>query len=196
MIYAIYSDRPRCGKSTFRQALTSALAVRDGEYSTEHIPFADRVKRLTEHIIDALPISSLSKIAACDNMWQGDKSYPIMNMTVRQLLQFAGTDLGRNKLHPDIWVTAWLEEIQPYLRTGTHIVVDDMRFENEYDMCKSLGAKFIKIINTNALQSGHESEGRLSNRHFDYVFDNSAFDMSTLNAFATLFAASSCQTYE
>jgi len=191
MIYAIYSDRPRCGKSTFRQALTSALTFRDGKYSAEHIPFADRVKHLTEHIIDALPISSLYKTNAHNSMWHGDKSYQIMNMTVRQLLQFVGTDLGRNKLHPDIWVTAWREHIQPYLGTGTHIVVDDMRFENEYDVCKSLGAKFIKIINANAFQSGHESEGRLSNRHFDYVFDNSAFDMSALNTFATLVATNS-----
>ena len=49
----------------------------------------------------------------------------------RRLLQLLGTEVGRECIHPNIWVDKWQESLED---TGSYVVVicDDLRFQNEY----------------------------------------------------------------
>jgi dephospho-CoA kinase len=64
----------------------------------------------------------------------------------RKLLQYLGTDVGRNKIHPDIWVNRFLldtlivEETAKYLyNKDVKFVSDDVRFFNEFSALAGQG---------------------------------------------------------
>lgn len=76
-----------------------------------------------------------------DPVWE--KLLGISQFTPRMALQLIGTDLFRNHFHQDIWVIALQQEIVEC--KADLIVITDVRFPNEIDMLKELGAKFIYI---------------------------------------------------
>jgi dephospho-CoA kinase len=64
----------------------------------------------------------------------------------RQLLQFLGTDVGREMVNPDIWVNRMKEDIFIVSATADRLygqklkfVSDDVRFPNEHEAFKSMG---------------------------------------------------------
>lgn len=63
-------------------------------------------------------------------------------VTPRKMLQQIGTDLFRNHLSPVIWSSNVELKI---LNSTSDIVVSDVRFEEEYNKLKELGAVFIRI---------------------------------------------------
>lgn len=63
------------------------------------------------------------------------KTIPWLGMTIRDFLQKFGTDAMRNNVHPDFWVKKLESTIGP---DGT-VIVDDMRFPNEFKMCQENG---------------------------------------------------------
>lgn len=81
-------------------------------------------------------------------------AYPVYNLAYnyfdmkgkdRNLLQFIGTDIGRNLVKDNIWVERFKEDIsivrltyrQMYNR-GVSFVADDVRFKNEHEVLKSM----------------------------------------------------------
>ena len=74
-----------------------------------------------------------------DNWWATRLNIP--NLTPRYILQHIGTDILRNKFHPDIWVAALERKL--YNKSG--IVITDCRFTNEIAMVKKLDGKLIHI---------------------------------------------------
>jgi len=59
------------------------------------------------------------------------------HITPRWVLQYIGTDLLRNQFFEDIWVSSLEKRISTYDR---NIVITDVRFPNEVQMLKVLGA--------------------------------------------------------
>ena len=64
----------------------------------------------------------------------------------RKLLQFLGTDIGRDQINQNIWVDRFKEDIQIVTETfrnlynkGVKFVSDDVRFSNEHEILKSMG---------------------------------------------------------
>lgn len=78
--------------------------------------------------------------------------HPFYNKTCRQLLQFIGTDLFRNQLHPDVWIESVRNEITEYSRqcqidgVPARIVFTDARFPNEVEMIQALHGSMFKIV--------------------------------------------------
>ena len=58
-------------------------------------------------------------------------------MTGRQALEFLGTDVFRNHLHPDIWLNIAVATIAKYMSKGYSICISDVHYENEYKAIKS-----------------------------------------------------------
>ena len=58
------------------------------------------------------------------------------HMTVREILQFVGTDLLRNQLDPDIWVESVFR--QPWKEDDV-VIIADARFPNEADIALQHG---------------------------------------------------------
>jgi hypothetical protein len=86
---------------------------------------------------------------------QEDKSQPIPNLpswTGRSLLEYFGTDVCR-KVDPNIWIRLMLQEVKA---TYGHVVIPDVRFQNECDMIHQLGGQVIKVVRTGHPETGTE----------------------------------------
>lgn len=65
-------------------------------------------------------------------------------MSPRQMAQFVGTELFRNKIRDDFWVRRLEIEAEYYTASG--VVVKDVRFQNEADWIWSKGGTIIHIF--------------------------------------------------
>lgn len=78
-----------------------------------------------------------------------ERVVPRHGMSPRQMMQLVGTDMFRQQVHPDFWVrhfVAWYES----LSRSDNIVVTDIRFQNEVDLLKDLGATIIRVTRPGA----------------------------------------------
>ena len=64
--------------------------------------------------------------------------------TPRRVMQLLGTEFGRN-ISPTLWVDLWKREIIPLVIEGAKVVVDDVRFDNEYHAIANLGGFVIRM---------------------------------------------------
>ena len=106
---------------------------------------------------------------------------PGLGVTLRFLMQTLGTSWGRETIHPDVWerITLVRSRLE---RRHNPIILDDVRFENEYAMVKREEGLLVKIVRPDASPSGnfwHKSEARLENLPFDVevVNDGSLEDL-------------------
>jgi hypothetical protein len=121
--------------------------------------------------------------------------------TVREALQTVGTDLFREKFHPNTWVNALMNRYQPVMIPGgSHYegesifagmlpsterwpnwIITDVRFPNEAEVIKEKNGILIRVYRPNGLTSKHKSETALDDYKFDVVIDNSG-DLDRLYA--------------
>ena len=105
------------------------------------------------------------------------KSYEgleLIKPTPRFLMQFVGTNLFRNQLHPEIWVNSLFTDYQPNNLIYPSWCITDMRFLNEMEAVKKKGGITIRVNrNLEESKDQHESETELDNAEFDYVIENS-----------------------
>lgn len=107
--------------------------------------------------------------------------------TPRELMQFIGTDLFRDKLLNNIWVNALFADYQSKTIIDKNItkgfpkveypnwIITDVRFPNELQDIKERNGIVIRINRNNIdASSTHESETALDNAEFDYVIDNNS----------------------
>lgn len=102
----------------------------------------------------------------------------------RKLLQWLGTDWGRDTISQDLWVSIWKAQVESIRRRSPDsiIVCDDVRFDNEAETLKSLGGHIIKIErpdNTLHAQGGvgivgHKSEAGVSESLLDFTVRNNS----------------------
>lgn len=117
--------------------------------------------------------------------------------TYRLLLQWIGTDLFRNQLHPNVWVNSLMNEYKEHYQsfngaydktnnTYPNIIITDMRFPNELKAVKDRQGITIRVIrpceecgltNTHKLSCSknkkeHESEKSLDAANFDFIINN------------------------
>jgi len=79
--------------------------------------------------------------------------------SIRQAMMTLGTEWGREMMYQNIWVDCTVRRIKNW-EWASKIVIDDARFNNEYDALKKLGAKFVKILRDGVEPSdlSHSSE--------------------------------------
>lgn len=128
------------GKSTLAEEIKRRLGVWDVE--TQIVSFASGVKYLAslEHKEDryslaadyflSLGYSNVSHYVV--ELLKAFALFPsIEGQKNRRLLQFIGTDLGRNKIHPDIWIRALEQKVDTLPILPDVVLIDDLRFVNE-----------------------------------------------------------------
>ncbi len=105
----------------------------------------------------------LSKIASVDLFFEEERVFH----TRREALQYVGTDVLRK--HDEQF---HLKEFNRRFSNGD-FVCDDLRFPNELDMLKNMGAICCYIMRPYFWNySNHDSEVSLRRNHFDYVYLN------------------------
>ena len=98
-----------------------------------------------------------------------DKSF----RTIREFLQFVGTDIGRDIVSPTLWVDAGTKAIDNLKKSG-NIVITDVRFQNECDIIRERGGIVIRLNREEAdeVVATHPSEQSLFK--VDYTIDNNS----------------------
>ena len=106
-----------------------------------------------------------------------------MNEKNRKLLQQIGTYM--REIEPDVWANYIVKKSNNY----QFVVIDDLRYKNEYDILKKNGFKIIKLIISNKLQKNRiintykiNYENHLENLNheselFSETIDNSDVDL-------------------
>lgn len=91
--------------------------------------------------------------------------------TLREALQTLGTEWGRGMIGEMIWLNAMERALSRHREVGTAgVVIDDLRFRNEYEFIRNHGATIIRIEREGCmiptLNQGHASE--MDWHHFDH----------------------------
>ena len=148
-LIGLYSSAPQSGKSEVARFLVE-------RYGYTVVPFAQTLKEALIPVLVALGYTDgqakhlVTKAKATE--------LPDIKLSVRQLLQTLGTEWGRQCVHPNLWLMCWQKRISQY----DLVVVDDVRFENEAELVRSLGGELWKVERPGTTQvHGHISEGSL-----------------------------------
>lgn len=154
MLIALYSPVMASGKS----AVASTLCASRGYHL---IKFAQPAKDIVKGIL----MQGGATSALAERMIEGDlkeEIIPSLGVSTRSMLQTLGTDWGRNKVSPDLWVEIAKQRIKEATAAGWDVVIDDMRFGNEYEAVLELGGVPVKVIRAGTRPyRAHASEGLL-----------------------------------
>lgn len=104
------------------------------------------------------PIKAMLAALGCDQeqLYGGLKESPasiLCGQTPRHAMQTLGTEWGRKYIADDFWLRRWYET-----RPSGLVVCDDVRFPNEAEWMRSVGAVVWRIERPGCQSSGHESE--------------------------------------
>jgi hypothetical protein len=142
MLIALYSSTPQQGK------------------------FAETLKLMMRPVLEDLGRGP----DGIGRMLDGDKREMVyQDRTLRHALQTLGTEWGRKCMGENFWVDIWRFKAERYLRSGVNVVVDDMRFPNEFAAVQALDGWTWKVVRpgASAPTNGHASEGALDGLLFD-----------------------------
>lgn len=159
MIIGLYSSAPQSGKTAAANVLQ--------ELGFGRVPFAAPLKRMACEFLENLGYTSgeAARLVFVDK----HEEIPELGVTVRHILQTLGTEWGRDRIHPRVWVKCWSAQARRYKR----VVVDDVRFPNEAEAIKAAGGVIWRIVRTTSVHDGsHRSEGSLDSYSFDAVIHN------------------------
>jgi hypothetical protein len=111
-----------------------------------------------------------------DEWWS--KRLNIPGLTPRWVLQHLGTDILRDKFHPDIWIASLERKIE-LNSLKNNIVITDCRFENELEVLRRLGATMIRINRNGSKEpiltvQNHSSENSWQHFDFDFSIENNS----------------------
>ena len=149
-----------------------AVKLNQEGIATSITHFADPLKRLC-HDIFGIPNellwgsdedkNTLTSVPKPIVGW-GKSSEQAEFFTVRELLQYIGTDLFRNQLQSEVWANT------PFVadwKSQDLVIIADVRFPNEVEKIREHGGAVFNIRRSGITTSSHLSEIALDNYQFD-----------------------------
>ena len=124
--------------------------------------FAGKLKQVAS-ILTGIPIESFEDQEFKKTEMSEDWAINGMPITVRQFLQYLGTDSIRDNLHPNAWVNALFTDYTEYSRW----IITDLRFPNEFSAVQRREGITIRVTRPSEKKDYHISETALDS----YVFD-------------------------
>ncbi|MFA5379213.1 MAG: hypothetical protein WC455_25885 [Dehalococcoidia bacterium] len=108
-----------------------------------------------------------------------DRVIPSCNITIREWLQWYGTDLWRG-IDSDIWVKVYESKALGLIQNQYIVLTDDVRFENEVHAIQVMNGNTLMAfgpvyrLTRNLKMGNHESETALDNHKWypDWLIDN------------------------
>ena len=124
-----------------------------------------------------------------DMCFYDDYHDSIKRMTYRQVLQYVGTDLFRDKFHVNTWINSLFSKYKPYNYFDIDYIypkwiISDLRFPNEAKRVKEYDGILIKVTRkeTDKYAGKHISETSLDDyEDFDYIINNDSTIYELLN---------------
>lgn len=125
-------------------------SLEEKRYITDEISMYHKYYRID---MDLLYSHSLAHIIGCF-----DKKLPVIKL--RTLLQYFGTEIGRNQLGYNIWVNSTIATAADIAEARQVCIIPDVRFDNEHSaICKSfLYGGDVEVIRSIGDKDDHSSE--------------------------------------
>lgn len=94
--------------------------------------------------------------------------------TPRKAMQLIGTEWGRDLIGAPLWANVWSKEADYRLKKDCSIVVDDARFNNEFQVIRDRGGVFVRVERPGerSVFTGHASEEDHRLLVADYTIEN------------------------
>lgn len=158
-LIGLYSPCPACGKTTLA-----------GLLDHEKMSFAAPLREILTLLLTRLGYDG----ETIERFLHGDlKEHTIPelgNRSPRYLMQTLGTEWGRYLISETIWVDVMRARIR---HSFGRVVIDDVRFPNEYNLIRSLGGLLVRIDRPGYKKSGlHPSDGGCDHLPFDVTIVN------------------------
>ena len=112
---------------------TAAAALRTLGF--ERVAFADPLREM----LRALGLRDEHMVGPAKEL-----PVPHLGLSFRRLAQTLGTEWGR-ALDPELWVKVARDRVRTALERGKHVVVTDVRFDNEARMIRDAGGRVVRI---------------------------------------------------
>lgn len=158
-IIALYSPAAQSGKSTI------AGILNERGYRT--IKFAGVLKDMIRTMLfgAGIPYNTVERMIEGD-LKEKPIRFPDFEVTPRKLMQTLGTEWGRG-INPDLWADLTISKAS---KAAGKVIIDDMRFPNEFEAVKAAGGITIMVTRPGVVRPAncHPSEGQLDNHPFDY----------------------------
>jgi hypothetical protein len=156
-----FTGRAGAGKDTAAEVLII-------KHRAHHFSMAARLKAMLQVGLDLHPFDYKTPE-------QKAALIPWLGRSYRDLAQTLGTEWGRAQ-HPQLWVLLAERDIAQRLKTQ-HVVITDIRFENEAEMVYRLSGTLVHVkrageVHLNAEQQAHASERGLPVGPYDRVIQN------------------------
>lgn len=154
----------RSGKDSAADALQSVGFCR--------IALADKLREFVYALnpdVDGGPMGTYPLKEIIDRYGWGGYKNTYWGESIREQLQFVGTDCVRNILGPDTWMNATFNAMD----LTKNYVITDVRFLNEADGIRSLGGRMYRIVRDGVgPANGHFSETALDHYEYDGFIHN------------------------
>lgn len=100
----------------------------------------------------------------------------------RKLLQWIGTEWGRDTISPTVWIDIWKAEVAQVNESnpGSIIVCDDVRFQNEAETVRAMGGIVVEIA-SNLRHSRIDTKAGIGGHATESGFDKGLIDSTIFN---------------
>lgn len=157
-----FTGRKGHGKNSAAEPILRIRSAKTQKFVWTEVNFADKMKEVCALVFD-MDIEELYDPVVKEMKL---RKYPFE--TPRSIMQRVGTELFRNEW-PDVWTQAWDCEASKH----SHVVVTDLRFQNEYDVIKRLWGTVVHIERPGMDDSDeHRSETEMANILADVLLVN------------------------
>ena len=148
------AGKARAGKTTAADYITN-------KYEIQQYAFADPLKAA------AIELFGITRQMAYGHEgYDREQIVPQWGISVREMLQKLGTECMRMNFGVDFWTKRAEIAANQY----THLVISDIRFDNEAQWVKDQGGIVINIFRYSGINSNHTSEHGIS--VYDYTINN------------------------
>ena len=155
------AGRARAGKDTFGRHLVK-------NHGFEHAYFAKGLK-------DMLGAIGFPEVEY-QTTEEKEAVIPWLGRSYRYLAQTLGTEWGRDKVHPDLWLLIMEQHWNRVRACGGSLVITDVRFENEAAWVRSQGGIVVHITSIRQ-QTGMsaEAQAHVSEKGVGFVQSSSTY---------------------
>lgn len=91
-----------------------------------------------------------------------EAALPIVGVSTRHVMQKIGDEWGRQQIKETVWVDLAIAQAKRYMSNGLNVVIDDMRYPNEYAAITMAFGDCYRVVRPNTnVTLRHASEGQL-----------------------------------
>lgn len=144
-------------------------------YSLDEHKFLLENKLTSKHKVITISHLKYDSIPIIKKLYNNKK----LVITLRDLMQYYGTDICRNYLSKNIWIEATTKRAMKILEIYDYCIIADVRFENECEIINNINDDFLYgvtiKVNRDVIELDHESEN--CNGTYTYNIDNTGTKM-------------------